>query len=114
MLIGDRSRGKHRRKSHLGSKRARWDRAKINSRWATLQAEAILAGLSDHDLCLCVEIPTSHYLAFALLACIVQHVMHLIVDHIITELITLRTRKLPTDLAVARDYASFALVMKLR
>ena len=46
--------------------------------------------LSDQQLCLRVQISATHDLSLLLHLLVVQHVVHLVVDHVVAELIALR------------------------
>ena len=73
-----------------------------------------MAGPRDQDLRLRVQVSASHDLPLALLILIVQHVMHLVVDHVIAELVALRARELATHVAIARHPARLALIVQFR
>ena len=66
---------------------------------ASLVYETSRARLRDHQLGLGVQISTPQDLSFLFLTLIVEHVVHLVVDHIVSELLTVGTRKLLAQLA---------------
>ena len=73
-------------------------------------AKAVLTRLSDHQFGLCVEVATAVDLALSLLAFIVQHMMHFVVDHIVAEFLSLRALELSAHFFV-RCATNFALVL---
>lgn len=103
----------------LRAQNRQWKFGQASTRWIhgaliTIQCEVCVAWLRNHQFRLGIQVATAHYLSLLFLALIVEHMMHLVVDHVVSELFLITVVVLVTGFATERPLASFTGLVATR
>jgi len=103
----------------LRAQNRQWKFGQASTRWIhgaliTIQCEVCVAWLRNHQFRLGIQVATAHYLSLLFLALIVEHMMHLVVDHVVSELFLIAVVVLVAVLATKRSLASFTGLVPTR